>query len=50
VRHEYAYVSQEELFGEIELTYRHGSKPLDFADIEPETTIHATASCHHHKA
>ena len=43
VRHEYAYVSQEELFGEIELTYRQGSKPLDFADIEPETTINATA-------
>ncbi|MDR1957469.1 MAG: segregation/condensation protein A [Planctomycetaceae bacterium] len=33
VRHEYAYVSQKELFGEIELTYRQGSKPLEFADI-----------------
>lgn len=33
VRHEYACVHQETLFGEIELSYRQGSKPLDFADI-----------------
>ncbi|MDR1384206.1 MAG: segregation/condensation protein A [Planctomycetaceae bacterium] len=33
VRHEFAYIYQETLFGEIELTYRHGSKSLDFADI-----------------
>lgn len=36
VRHEYARVHQETLFGEIELTYRQGSKSLDFADIAPE--------------
>ena len=36
VRHEYAHVHQESLFGEIELTYRQGSKSLDFADIAPE--------------
>jgi segregation and condensation protein A len=33
VRHEFAYVSQKTLFGEIELTYRHSTKSLDFADI-----------------
>jgi segregation and condensation protein A len=33
VRHEYAQVRQDSLFGEIELSYRHGSKSLDFADI-----------------
>jgi len=36
VRHEYAMVYQESLFGEIELTYRQGSKSLDFADIAEE--------------
>ena len=36
VRHEYARVHQETLFGEIELTYRQGSKSLDFADIAEE--------------
>jgi len=33
VRHEYAHVRQENLFGEIEIAYRQGSKSLDFADI-----------------
>jgi len=33
VRHEYACVHQESLFGEIELTWRQGSKSLDFADL-----------------
>ncbi len=42
VRHEYARVHQETLFGEIELTYRQGSKSLDFADIaENESATHA---------
>ena len=35
VRHEYACVHQKSLFGEIELTYRQGSKSLEFADISP---------------
>jgi segregation and condensation protein A len=42
VRHEYACVHQESLFGEIELSYRQGSKSLDFADIaenEPAQTV-----------
>ncbi len=34
VRHEFAHVFQEELFGEIELSYRQGSKSLDFASLE----------------
>ncbi|MDR1494332.1 MAG: segregation/condensation protein A [Planctomycetaceae bacterium] len=33
VRHEFAYVYQETLFGEIELTYRHSAKSFDFADV-----------------
>ena len=33
VRHEYAYVRQEVLFGEITIEYREGSKSLDFASI-----------------
>jgi segregation and condensation protein A len=39
VRHEYARVYQETLFGEIELSYCQGGKSLDFADLdelEPE--------------
>ena len=41
VRHEYAHVHQESLFGEIELSYRLGGKSLDFADLaenEPTQT------------
>jgi segregation and condensation protein A len=34
VRHEFANVFQEGNFGEIELTCRHGSKPLDFAALD----------------
>lgn len=33
VRHEYATVQQEELFGKITLIYREGSKSLEFANI-----------------
>lgn len=33
VRHEYAVVQQEELFGKITLVYRESSKPLEFASI-----------------
>ena len=33
VRHEYANVYQDYNFGEIELSYRQGSKPLDFAAL-----------------
>ncbi|MDR0869294.1 MAG: segregation/condensation protein A [Planctomycetaceae bacterium] len=34
VRHEYANVYQDCNFGEIELSYRQSSKPLDFASLE----------------
>ena len=34
VRHEYATVEQEELFGKITIVFRHSSKPLDFANLE----------------
>lgn len=34
VRHEYADVHQESNFGEIELTYRQGTKSLDFAALD----------------
>ena len=34
VRHEYAYVYQDILFGEIELAIRESSKPLDFIALE----------------
>ncbi|MCL2625051.1 MAG: segregation/condensation protein A [Planctomycetaceae bacterium] len=43
VRHEYARVHQETLFGEIELSYRQGNKPLDFADIEDHEPIQTAA-------
>jgi len=45
VRHEYAFVHQSSLFGEIELSYRQGGKSLDFADIadEPAQTMVVTA-------
>ena len=36
VRHGYACVHQESLFGEIELTYCQGNKSLDFADLATE--------------
>ena len=34
VRHEYAYVYQDILFGEIELAIRESSKPLDFVALD----------------
>ena len=34
VRHEFAHVFQDEIFGEIELSYRQGSKSLDFASLD----------------
>ncbi len=37
VRHEFARVYQEELFGEIELSHRQGSKSLDFASLDSVT-------------
>ena len=37
VRHEYAYVYQDILFGEIELALRESSKPFDFAALETAT-------------
>ena len=43
VRHEYAWVHQETLFGEIELSYRQGSKTLDFADIAEHETAQTAA-------
>ena len=43
VRHEYACVHQETLFGEIELSYRQGCKTLDFADIGESDPIQAAA-------
>jgi len=42
VRHEYAHVYQESLFGEIELSYHQGSKSLDFADICERVAVVAT--------
>ncbi|MGL4941642.1 MAG: segregation and condensation protein A [Thermoguttaceae bacterium] len=33
VRHEYAMVQQDRIFGEIELTLRDGTKPLEFAGM-----------------
>ena len=43
VRHEYALVHQETLFGEIELTYRQGSKSLDFAEIGEQEPVQIAA-------
>ena len=43
VRHEYARVHQESLFGEIELSYRQGSKTLDFADMGEQETVQTAA-------
>ena len=43
VRHEYACVHQETLFGEIELSYRQGSKTLDFADISEHEAVQTAA-------
>lgn len=40
VRHEYAFVSQKVLFGEIYLKYRESSKSLDFANISFDETPH----------
>lgn len=34
VRHEFARITQKELFGEIEVEYRESTKSLDFSDIE----------------
>lgn len=34
VRHEFAEIYQDYNFGEIELSYRQGAKPLDFASID----------------
>ncbi|MDO5554270.1 MAG: segregation/condensation protein A [Planctomycetia bacterium] len=34
VRHEFACVRQQELFGELEIEYREGSKTLDFASMD----------------
>ncbi len=34
VRHEFANITQETLFGEIELSHRQGSKSLDFASLD----------------
>jgi segregation and condensation protein A len=38
VRHEYAFVYQKVLFGEIELEIRSGSRSLDFSNIEPTSS------------
>ncbi len=35
VRHEFANITQEILFGEIELSHRNSSKPLDFVSLDP---------------
>ncbi|MCL2117028.1 MAG: segregation/condensation protein A [Planctomycetaceae bacterium] len=43
VRHEYARVHQETLFGEIELTCRQGSKTLDFADLGEQESVQIAA-------
>ncbi len=34
VRHEFAYVYQDEMFGEIELAFRESSKTLDFVSLD----------------
>ena len=39
VRHEYAYVYQDSLFGEIELEIRRSTKPLDFAALAVSAPI-----------
>ncbi|MBR5626323.1 MAG: segregation/condensation protein A [Thermoguttaceae bacterium] len=40
VRHEFAYVEQEVLFGEIRIEYRESSRPLDFASLDQDHQIH----------
>ncbi len=42
VRHEFANITQEMLFGEIELSHRRSSKPPDFASLEPQVKWNET--------